>query len=394
MKKIASFLATLMLASLTSIAPSLAADDWPSVSQPSWFAESGIQGIRLGQWLPCDPKWSSTNDCIQSLSWSKTDGTKIGDSTFLPNPNFDPFTAKQIWETAKTPDGATIDNYSHFVNTRAGTWKLPANLFNSDGSDEIYVEAHVMSAGLQFRVIPNSNGDLPKDVVATISLKSQNYSKYAGWVLSNTKNPSVTVNADNVTISGSPVVTPFADGADGLTCSSNTKKAAGSQSMIQINVFMDANKRINAGDAILGTNGVQCFTGVYFDPNTKQLVVGVGNVHFDIDGKPLQGWFDLKIKGSRAREWWGLEASTAVKSVQVQVVYEDGTSVIATTKADYDKNSDWITLASQGYHYSSPTLRVSFGKSTLKSTITCIKGKMTKSVTGVKPTCPSGYKKK
>jgi hypothetical protein len=27
-------------------------------------------------------------------------------------------------------------------------------------------------------------------------------------------------------------------------------------------------------------------------------------------------------------------------------------------------------------------------------TITCVKGKNTKSVTAVKPTCPSGYKKK
>lgn len=29
-----------------------------------------------------------------------------------------------------------------------------------------------------------------------------------------------------------------------------------------------------------------------------------------------------------------------------------------------------------------------------KTTITCVKGKLTKKVTGVKPVCPSGYKKK
>jgi membrane protein involved in colicin uptake len=29
-----------------------------------------------------------------------------------------------------------------------------------------------------------------------------------------------------------------------------------------------------------------------------------------------------------------------------------------------------------------------------KTTITCIKGKLTKNVTAVKPTCPPGYKKK
>ncbi|CAB4597013.1 unannotated protein [freshwater metagenome] len=29
-----------------------------------------------------------------------------------------------------------------------------------------------------------------------------------------------------------------------------------------------------------------------------------------------------------------------------------------------------------------------------KTTITCVKGKLTKKVTGIKPTCPKGYKKK
>jgi hypothetical protein len=33
-------------------------------------------------------------------------------------------------------------------------------------------------------------------------------------------------------------------------------------------------------------------------------------------------------------------------------------------------------------------------KSSAKTTITCVKGKTTKKVTGVSPKCPSGYKKK
>jgi colicin import membrane protein len=31
---------------------------------------------------------------------------------------------------------------------------------------------------------------------------------------------------------------------------------------------------------------------------------------------------------------------------------------------------------------------------TMKTTITCVKGKLTKKVSGVKPKCPAGYKKK
>jgi len=393
-KLVARTLTIVMLTSFMSATPSFAAGDWPAAPTPGWAAGSGIEGIRFGQWLPCNDAWNSTNDCIQSLSWSKLDGSKSGQSTFVPDPVFDPMTTKQIWDPASTPDGGVIDNYAHFLNARAGTWELPTGFQNSDGSTQVYVEAHVMSSGLQFRVISNSSGNLPANSYATITLKSAHYSQYAGWIFSNTKNPAVTVNGELITISGTPVVTPFAENADASTCSSNTRKAAGAASMIQIDVSFAQNQTVKAGDAILGTNGVQCFTGVEFDPTSRQLIVGVGNVHFDVDGKPLQGWFDLQIKGTRAKQWWGLDPAEAVKSVQVQVIYEDGTSVVATTQAGYDKKNDWITLKSQGFHYSSPRLQVSFGKAPLKSTIVCVKGKTTKKITALKPTCPSGYKKK
>ena len=391
---VARLLPFVLLMGFLSATPSFAAEDWPAAPTPNWASTSVIQGIRLGQWLPCDPTWKSTTDCIQGLTWTKTDGSKSGEATFVPNPSFDPLTAKQIWEKANDPQGGTLDNYAHFDGIRAGSWRLPDGFENSDGSNEVYVEAHVMESGLQFRVIPNSSGNLPSNSVAKITLKSAKFGELAGWILSNTKNPGVTVTGDIVTISGSPVVTPFAGSADASTCTSNKVTAAGALSMIQISVLMWAGQTVKAGDAIVGTNGVQCFTGVGFDPSSKTLVVGVGNVHFNVDGTPVQGWFDLKIKGARAKEWWGLEPSIAIKSVQVQVLYEDGTSVVATTEAGYEKANDWITLKSQGFHYSSPQLRVTFGKAPLKSTITCVKGKTSKKVTAAKPKCPNGYIKK
>lgn len=393
-KLVARTLTIVMLTSFMSATSSFASGDWPAASTPHWPTDYVFDDIRLGQWLPCKADWNSTNDCIESLTWKKSNGSKSGASSFVPNPTFDPMTAKQIWENAKNPQGDTIDNYSHFDGVRAGTWTLPDGFVNSDGSNSVYVEAHVMMGGLQFRVITDTGADLPSDSYATITLKSANFAKHAGWVLSNAKNPSVEIKSDIIIISGNPVVTPFDSTPDGSTCTLNTKKAAGAQSMIQISVDMQNGQAIKAGDAIIGTNGLQCFTGVGFDPNTRQLVVGVGQVHFNVDGKPLQGWFDLQIKGTRAKQWWGLDPAEAVKSVQVQVIYEDGTSVVATTQAGYDKKNDWITLKSQGFHYSSPRLQVSFGKAPLKSTIVCVKGKTTKKITALKPTCPSGFKKK
>ncbi|NCU87489.1 MAG: hypothetical protein EBV58_06765, partial [Actinobacteria bacterium] len=44
---------------------------------------------------------------------------------------------------------------------------------------------------------------------------------------------------------------------------------------------------------------------------------------------------------------------------------------------------------------SSSDVAVTGGKNaTTKTTITCVKGKTTKKVTGLNPKCPSGYKKK
>jgi hypothetical protein len=43
---------------------------------------------------------------------------------------------------------------------------------------------------------------------------------------------------------------------------------------------------------------------------------------------------------------------------------------------------------------SSAEVSITTGKPTTKATITCVKGKITKKVTGLNPKCPSGFKKK
>ena len=398
MKKFGAWItAVVLLLSVTSSTSSFAETDWPAAPTPNWLASSGITGIRVGQWIPCRADWNSTNDCIQSLKWSKLDGSKSGFATFVPNPSFNPMTAVQKWEGASAfSNGTYVDNYAHFVDTRVGYWTLPEGFTNSDGSTAIYVEAHFMAGGLQFRVITDNNSNLPVDSSAQITLKSANYGKYVGWIYGNTKSPSVTASNGIVTITGNPVVTPYAASADPDICHSNVKKAAGSNSVIQISLSLKGQyEQIQAGDAILGTNGNGCFTGVSFDPVSQQIVVGVGNVHFDENGNTIPGWFNLQLRGSRAKQWWGINPETAVNSVQVQVLYEDGTSVLASTVAKYDRATDTITLVSQGFHFSSPTLRIGLKKAApSKTTITCIKGKVTRTVTAVNPTCPAGYKKK
>jgi hypothetical protein len=68
---------------------------------------------------------------------------------------------------------------------------------------------------------------------------------------------------------------------------------------------------------------------------------------------------------------------------------------VATTALN-EKNG-WITLTANGFTFSSPTIKVKLTQdkaiSKKKLTISCVKGKVTKKVTGLTPKCPSGYKK-
>jgi 3-methyladenine DNA glycosylase Tag len=58
----------------------------------------------------------------------------------------------------------------------------------------------------------------------------------------------------------------------------------------------------------------------------------------------------------------------------------------------------WLKLAAYGFTFSSPTISVklSQAKATVvkSTTITCVKGKTSKKVTGKSPKCPAGFKKK
>jgi hypothetical protein len=54
-------------------------------------------------------------------------------------------------------------------------------------------------------------------------------------------------------------------------------------------------------------------------------------------------------------------------------------------------------MGAYGFGFSSPTIKVKItqaGSKPTQTTITCLKGKLSKTVTAVNPTCPAGYKLK
>jgi len=150
-----------------------------------------------------------------------------------------------------------------------------------------------------------------------------------------------------------------------------------------------------------------------FNAVDQTLDYKVASPHFLPDGSVFKGSYNLSIKSDFARCLYGFTKAPVAASVSI--LSADGTSQIATTVIS--ERNGWITLAAEGFTFSSPTLKVKFSQAAepvvtpsptatpspsasakpvtpKKITITCVKGKTTKKVTAIKPTCPTGYKKK
>jgi hypothetical protein len=156
----------------------------------------------------------------------------------------------------------------------------------------------------------------------------------------------------------------------------------------------------------------------------------VTSLHYMPDGvTPFQGTYNLVIRSSAARCLY--KFSSAPVQAVVEVINPNGTNQIAATTLT--ESDGWLRLAASGFTFSSPTLKFKLTQSEVvasqsptptptpkpdpsvspvssptpsaspsalpkqlesKSTISCIKGKVTKKVTAVNAKCPTGYKKK
>jgi len=151
----------------------------------------------------------------------------------------------------------------------------------------------------------------------------------------------------------------------------------------------------------------------------------VAGLHHTEDGVTLtRGSYDLAIRSSVARCVYGF--TDAPFQASISVVGADGTEqTIATESVREDKKREWLFLSAQNFTFSAPTIKVklvqdkplsaapSQSDKPISATtapskqsapvkkaapklkvINCIKGKMSKKVSGTNPKCPSGYKTK
>ncbi len=139
-----------------------------------------------------------------------------------------------------------------------------------------------------------------------------------------------------------------------------------------------------------------------FSQADQTLDYKVMSPHYLPDGTEFKGSYDLIIKSEVARCIY--KFSNAPISASVSIISSDGTAQVATTVVG--ERDGWLTLSAKGFTFSAPTLRVKLSQkadpapvaapkpAAKKSTISCVKGKTVKKVTAVKPTCPTGYKKR
>ena len=163
---------------------------------------------------------------------------------------------------------------------------------------------------------------------------------------------------------------------------------------------------------VVSTNATQYISGPpTFDVTNQSLDYKVAAPHYLANGKEFQGSFNLEISNTLARCLYGF--TDAPVAATVSVVGDNGESKVSTTTMR--DVGVFLRLSATGFTFSSPTIRVKLSQPTATSssataatttktataataptkvaskTISCVKGKSVKKITGTKPKCPTGY---
>lgn len=142
-----------------------------------------------------------------------------------------------------------------------------------------------------------------------------------------------------------------------------------------------------------------------FNESEGALEYRIAAPHLAKDGSEFKGMYSLQIDSNVARCMFGT-IGTAVKAT-VSVLNKEDKNTVSTTTVN-ESNGMFKFLAA-GFTFSSPTIRVKLENAPVVTTsatpaaqkpavvlkkITCVKGKTVKTVSGVNPKCPAGFKKK
>jgi len=162
----------------------------------------------------------------------------------------------------------------------------------------------------------------------------------------------------------------------------------------------------------------------YWDPVNGALIFSIFAPHFKKTGELNTGYFKYWASHEFMDCKYPNNTLTKAPKLTIEILNENGTKSVATT-AISNKDGNLYFVAS-GFHFSAPKIMIRADNSVVasaaqsapqtpvaspspsisqipvkpmialptKSSITCIRGKTSKKVTGTNPKCPVGYKKK
>ena len=120
-----------------------------------------------------------------------------------------------------------------------------------------------------------------------------------------------------------------------------------------------------------------------------EMIYLIGSTHLDENGQENRGTYDLVLRSDVARCLYGL--NPAPLKAEISVVSDNGKKQVATTT--FGESNGWLYVGAYNFTYSNPKIKVKLTQADSKTVIRCVKGKLKKTVSGIKPVCPAGYKK-
>ena len=237
----------------------------------------------------------------------------------------------------------------------------------------------------------------------------------------------------SILIDGYPTTVPVAGSSK--DCKGNTGKAMALVNQFQ-SVIVPQNDPLGfgldtaAGNLYVGSNGTCSLSTPVWNPDTKHFRYTSSAPALSPDGsKTNKGFYHAVISFADAKAYWGLaKPQDAAQALTVSIITSAGgsTAAIATVSA----KNNFITIDTTNFDFPDAQLDIALNptyngtsagpdatatsaaakangnsaaaKANQKikanvsntTTITCVKGKSTTKVSGVKPICPKGYTKK
>jgi hypothetical protein len=381
-----------------------------------------------GAFLPCSAGGGAY--CIDSVSVTPSGGKAVALS----------------W-VATGSQGASAGNTNGVAagKTLPGRWSADG-AFANENYDGLYIEAQAANEFVPWIMLdakptysPGNNvslAALPTSATTPVNLNSDALisvkMRVSDFKLGVTYGiaTEVTIDVQNGTfeIVGYPVKVPQAKSSKDCTGDAGVSSAVVTQFqsiLVPSNDPLGFSFEGGSGKIYVGSNGLCKLSTPVWNAEKKSLSYKASAPRLAPDGKSVNtGFYYATISSADALALWGLKkAEDAASALTISVRTSEGGST-AATKTVAVKNGR-IIIQVFGFEFPDPMLDISLNpsydamatsagaasnmsaagtvrttaspkpKATPKATtISCIKGNQLKKVTGVKPTCPAGFKKK